>query len=110
MELLPKPLPYLIIVEYVLIYWPILSIRSPHKQGCFLPGNAKIPIYAPDKIKETKPNYVVILPWNLKDEVMDQMAYIREWGGKFVTTIPKVTVHSWPSPQRFSILAQGINL
>jgi len=67
--------------------------KSPHKQGCFLPG-AKIPIYAPDKIRETKPNYVVILPWNLKDEVMDQMAYIREWGGKFVTPIPKVTVHS----------------
>jgi hypothetical protein len=66
--------------------------KSPHKQGCYLPG-AKIPIYAPDKIRETKPNYVVILPWNLKDEVMDQMAYIREWGGKFVTPLPEVAVH-----------------
>lgn len=65
--------------------------RSPHKQGNLLPGT-RIPIYAPEKIGETKPDYVFILPWNLKDEVMQQMAYIRDWGGKFVIPIPSVTV------------------
>jgi SAM-dependent methyltransferase len=67
--------------------------RSPHKQGYFLPGT-HIPIHHPDKIKETRPDYVVILPWNLKDEIMRQMAYIREWNGKFVTLIPEVRIYS----------------
>ncbi|HUI06217.1 MAG TPA: class I SAM-dependent methyltransferase [Verrucomicrobiae bacterium] len=66
--------------------------RSPHKQGLLLPGT-RIPIYHPDKIKETKPDYVLILPWNLKNEVMDQMAYIREWGGQFVVPIPELRVY-----------------
>jgi len=66
--------------------------RSPHKQGRFLPGN-HIPIFHPDRIRETKPDYVVILPWNLKDEIMEQLQFIREWGGQFVVPIPKVTVH-----------------
>lgn len=66
--------------------------RSPHKQGNFLPGT-HIPIYHPDKIRETKPDYVLILPWNLKDEIMNQMAYIREWGGKFVVPIPEVKIY-----------------
>jgi len=65
--------------------------RSPHKQGKFLPGT-HIPIHHPDRIKETKPEYVLILPWNLKSEVMEQNSYIREWGGKFVVPIPEVTV------------------
>jgi 2-polyprenyl-3-methyl-5-hydroxy-6-metoxy-1,4-benzoquinol methylase len=65
--------------------------RSPHKQGRFLPGS-HIPIYHPDRIRETKPDYVVILPWNLKDEIMDQLQFIREWGGRFVVPIPTVTV------------------
>jgi SAM-dependent methyltransferase len=65
--------------------------RSPHKQGHYLPGT-RIPIYGPEKIRESKPDYVVILPWNLKDEIMKQMADIREWGGKFVTFIPEVRV------------------
>jgi len=65
--------------------------RSPHKQGQYLPGT-HIPIYHPDKVKESKPDYLVILPWNLKDEIMDQMSYIREWGGKFVTLIPEPEV------------------
>lgn len=65
--------------------------RSPHKQGKFLPGT-HIPIYSPDKIAETKPDYVLILPWNLKDEITQQLAYIREWGGKFVVPIPEVEV------------------
>jgi 2-polyprenyl-3-methyl-5-hydroxy-6-metoxy-1,4-benzoquinol methylase len=65
--------------------------RSPHKQGHYLPGT-RIPIFGPEKIRETKPDYLVILPWNLKDEIMKQMAEIREWGGKFVTFIPEVRV------------------
>jgi hypothetical protein len=65
--------------------------RSPHKQGRFLPGT-RIPIYAPEKILETRPDYVLILPWNLKDEIAAQMSGIREWGGRFVTPIPEVKV------------------
>jgi 2-polyprenyl-3-methyl-5-hydroxy-6-metoxy-1,4-benzoquinol methylase len=67
--------------------------RSPHKQGHYLPGT-RIPICAPERIRETKPDYVVILPWNLKDEIMKQMADIREWGGRFVTFIPEVRVNT----------------
>lgn len=67
--------------------------RSPHKQGHFLPGT-RIPIYHPDKIKETKPDYLVILVWNIKEEIMDQMSHIRDWGGRFVVLIPEVQVIS----------------
>jgi len=66
--------------------------RSPYKQGRFLPGS-HIPIYHPDRIRETKPDYVVILPWNLKDEVMEQLQFIREWGGRFVVPIPQVAIY-----------------
>ncbi len=66
--------------------------RSPYKQGRFLPGN-HIPIYHPDRIRETKPDYVVILPWNLKDEIMEQLQFIRQWGGRFVVPIPKAAVY-----------------
>jgi SAM-dependent methyltransferase len=65
--------------------------RNPYKQGKFLPGT-HIPIYPPEKIAQTKPDFVLILPWNLKDEVIKQLAYIREWGGRFVVPIPEVTV------------------
>ena len=65
--------------------------RSPHKQGQFLPGTL-IPIHHPDKIRETKPDYLLILPWNLKNEVMEQMQHIRTWGGQFVTPIPEVEI------------------
>jgi len=65
--------------------------RSPHKQGLFLPGT-HIPISHPDKIRGTKPDYLLILPWNLKDEIMGQMADIREWGGKFIVPIPEVEI------------------
>jgi 2-polyprenyl-3-methyl-5-hydroxy-6-metoxy-1,4-benzoquinol methylase len=64
---------------------------SPHKQGNFLPGT-HIPILHPNTIKETKPDYVFILPWNLKEEIMEQHKYIRDWGGKFVVPIPKLTI------------------
>ena len=65
--------------------------RSPHKQGKFLPCT-HIPIYSPDKIAETKPDYVLILPWNFKEEVTQQLSYIREWGGKLVVPIPEVEI------------------
>jgi 2-polyprenyl-3-methyl-5-hydroxy-6-metoxy-1,4-benzoquinol methylase len=66
--------------------------RNPYKHGKFLPGT-HIPIYPPEKIQETKPDYVFILPWNFKDEIMSQMAGIREWGGRFVVPIPEVKVY-----------------
>src|SRR5262249_26890634 len=66
--------------------------RNPYKQGKFTPGT-HIPICHPDKIKETKPDYLLILPWNLKDEIMAQTAYIGEWGGQFVMAIPEVTIY-----------------
>jgi len=65
--------------------------RSPHKQGQFLPGT-RIPIHAPERIFETRPDYVLVLPWNLKEEIAAQMSGISEWGGRFVVAIPEVTV------------------
>jgi 2-polyprenyl-3-methyl-5-hydroxy-6-metoxy-1,4-benzoquinol methylase len=65
--------------------------RSPHKQGRFLPGT-HIPILHPDVIAATKPDYLVVLPWNIRAEVRQQMGYIRAWGGQFVTLIPDVVV------------------
>ncbi len=65
--------------------------NSLYKQGLYLPGT-RLPIYSPEKIRETKPDYILILPWNLKKEIMDQMAYVREWGAKFVIPIPSVQV------------------
>jgi hypothetical protein len=65
--------------------------RNPYKHGKFLPGT-HIPIFAPEKIRQTKPDYVFILPWNLKNEIREQLSYIREWGGKFVVPIPEVEV------------------
>jgi hypothetical protein len=66
--------------------------RSPHKHGKFLPGT-HIPIFSPEKLWEAKPDYVLILPWNLKTEIMEQLAGIREWGGRFVVPIPEVTIY-----------------
>lgn len=66
--------------------------RSPYKQNLMLPGT-HIPIMHPDRIKETKPDYLLILPWNLKDEIIAQTSFIREWGGSFVVPIPEVQVY-----------------
>jgi hypothetical protein len=66
---------------------------SPHKQGRYLPG-VRIPIHAPERLRETRPDYVLILPWNLKDEIVKQMADVRSWGGRFVVAIPEVQVLS----------------
>ena len=65
--------------------------RSPHKQGLFLPGT-RIPVHAPERIRQTRPDYILILPWNIKDEIIEQMSHVREWGGKFVVPIPRVEV------------------
>ena len=67
--------------------------RNPYKQGKFLPGT-HIPIYDPVKISQTKPDYVLILPWNFKDEIMQQMRFIQDWGGKFVVPIPEVKIYT----------------
>jgi SAM-dependent methyltransferase len=65
--------------------------RSPHKQGHFLPGT-HLPIHAPDHVRLTRPDYLLILPWNLRDEVIEEMSYIREWGGRFVVPVPELAV------------------
>lgn len=65
--------------------------RNPYKHGKFTPGT-HIPIFPPDKINETRPDYLFILPWNFKDEIMNQMSYIREWGGRFIIPIPEPAV------------------
>jgi hypothetical protein len=65
--------------------------RNPYKHGKYLPGT-HIPIFPPEKIAETKPDYVLILPWNLTDEITTQLAYVRSWGAKFVVPIPEVSV------------------
>ncbi len=62
--------------------------KNPYKQGCFLPGT-HIPIYSPEKIKETRPDYVIIMPWNIQDEIIKDMGFIKQWGGKFVVLIPE---------------------
>lgn len=64
---------------------------NPHKQDRFLPGS-HIPIHAPSKVAEIRPDYLVIMPWNLKDEIMGQLAYISEWGGRFVTASPDTRI------------------
>lgn len=66
---------------------------NPHKQGLFLPGT-HIPIKKPEDIQRTKPDYLLILAWNLKDEIMNQMGYIRDWGGKFVVLVPEVKIYT----------------
>ncbi len=65
--------------------------RNPYKQGRFLPGT-HIPIHHPDRLAETRPDYVLIMPWNLRDEITEQLAYVRDWGGQFVVAIPRVEV------------------
>ena len=65
--------------------------RSPHKQGRYLPG-VRIPIHGPDRLRETRPDFVLILPWNLQEEIVGQMADVRSWGGRFVVAIPEVRI------------------
>lgn len=65
---------------------------NPNKQGLYLPGS-HIPIKNPSEIKRTKPNYILILPWNIKEEIMKQLNFIKAWGGKFITVIPQIEIH-----------------
>ena len=65
--------------------------KSPHKQGSYLPG-VRVPILAPSEIRRTRPDYVFILPWNLKDEIVDELAFVREWGGRFMVRTPHMSV------------------
>jgi len=67
------------------------SDRTPYKHGRYTPGT-HIPIYSPDRIAETKPGYVLILPWNLREEIMAQLQFIDDWGGKFIIPIPEATI------------------
>ncbi|MEK1928746.1 MAG: methyltransferase C-terminal domain-containing protein, partial [Pararhizobium sp.] len=66
--------------------------KNPAKQGTLLPGS-RIPVVTEDVLKAEKPERVVILPWNLQAEIKQQLSYISDWGGKFVTAVPKLTVH-----------------
>lgn len=68
-----------------------VSDLSPHKQGKYLPGS-HIPVVAENYIRSEKPDYVLILPWNIKEEIIEQLSYIREWGGKFVIPIPELQI------------------
>ena len=70
---------------------PIIYDAAPAKQNKYMPGS-HIPIFNPDKIKEEMPDYILILPWNIADEVMEQNGFIRELGGKFVTAVPEITI------------------
>jgi hypothetical protein len=66
--------------------------RNPYKQGLFLPGT-HIPIHRPERLEQTRPDYIFILPWNIKDEIMAQLEYARAWGARFVVPIPEVQVY-----------------
>jgi hypothetical protein len=66
--------------------------RNPYKQGKYLPGT-HIPIFSPERISETRPDFVLILPRNFKDEIMQQMDFIRDWAGQFVVPIPEVKIY-----------------
>ncbi len=70
---------------------------SPHKQGRYLPGS-RIPVVAEDRLREARPDFVVILPWNLRDEISAQLAYIDEWGGRFVTAVPSLHIFDAVAP------------
>jgi hypothetical protein len=66
--------------------------RNPYKQGKFLPGT-HIPIFSPDQIRKAKPDYILVLPWNLREEIQEQLAYVSEWGGALVIPIPSLFLY-----------------
>ena len=65
--------------------------KSPHKQGSYVPG-VRVPILAPDEIRRTRPDYVLILPWNLREEIIGEISYVRDWGGRFMVRAPELTI------------------
>ncbi len=71
---------------------PVVCDAAPSKQGKFMPGS-HIPIMSPDELEEIRPDWVIILPWNIADEVMHQQKHVRDWGGKFVTFVPEVRIY-----------------
>ena len=74
------------------IFLPYVADKNPAKQGKFLPGN-RIPIVAEERLHSEHPAYIVILPWNINDEIMEQLAYVREWGARSVTALPIRMIH-----------------
>ncbi|WP_409283811.1 methyltransferase C-terminal domain-containing protein, partial [Pseudomonas protegens] len=70
-----------------LLAW--VADASPHKQGKYLPGS-RIPVVAPERIDQERPDYVLVLPWNLLGEVSEQLAQVRQWGGRFVIAVPEL--------------------
>ena len=70
---------------------PFVVDASPHKQGRFLPGS-RIPVVGEAQLRDARPDFVLVLPWNLRDEIADQLAYVRDWGGRFVTAVPALTI------------------
>lgn len=72
-------------------FLPFTTDLSPQKQGKYLPG-CNIPVYHPDAIRETRPDYVLILPWNLRDEIEEQLKDVRQWGGQFVVAVPELEI------------------
>lgn len=72
-------------------FLPYTVDKNPHKQGFHLP-ETRIPVKSPEEIKQTKPDYILIIPWNLKEEIIEECSFIREWGGQFLIVIPKVEV------------------
>ena len=76
---------------------PFTVDRSPYKQGLFLPGT-HIPIHSPERLREVRPDLVLILPWNLREEIVEQLSFIREWGGRFILPIPRPIVVSGETP------------
>ncbi len=82
--------------------------RNPHKQGKFIAG-VRIPICHPDRIEETKPDYVVVLPWNIKNEIMNQISYIGRWGGKFILLIPETKMYNAEGEVLFENSSKEVN-
>lgn len=70
---------------------PFTVDRNPYKQGMYLPGS-HIPVHAPERLAEVRPDYVLVLPWNLRDEVLHQLSYVREWGARFIVPIPRLEI------------------
>ncbi|HTD32658.1 MAG TPA: methyltransferase C-terminal domain-containing protein, partial [Candidatus Elarobacter sp.] len=70
---------------------PFVADKSPHKQGRFIPG-VRVPIAAPQRIRDERPDYVVIFPWNVEAEIREELADVRAWGGRFVVAIPELRV------------------
>jgi hypothetical protein len=66
--------------------------RNPHKQQRYLPGS-HLPVLAPEQVRQSEPDFLLILAWNLQEEIMAEMAFVRDWGGQFVTPVPTVEIH-----------------